>query len=178
MPKGDKTAVRHRVFIAEYLVNGFNATQAAIKAGYSKKTANREGSRLLSKADIRDQIDQEINRVLDGRRAELKRIVVDEYEKIARSDIKTLLEYDQDGVVVYPSGDVDTSVISQVEIEQEILSSKGNKDITVSNKKIKIKLHDKNKALEGLGRYLKMFTDKIEIPGGVSIIIDNDDANL
>lgn len=38
-------------FVAEYLVD-LNATQAAIRAGYSAKTANREGSRLLSNVDI------------------------------------------------------------------------------------------------------------------------------
>lgn len=38
-------------FVAEYLVD-LNATQAAIRAGYAVKTANREGSRLLSNVDI------------------------------------------------------------------------------------------------------------------------------
>lgn len=44
-------------FVAEYLVD-LNATQAAIRAGYAAKTANREGSRLLSKVDIAEAIAQ------------------------------------------------------------------------------------------------------------------------
>jgi len=46
---------KQRRFVAEYLID-LNATQAAIRAGYSAKTANREGSRLLSKVDIANAI--------------------------------------------------------------------------------------------------------------------------
>ena len=42
-------------FIEEYVVD-CNATQAAIRAGYSKKTANRIASHLLSKIDIQEAI--------------------------------------------------------------------------------------------------------------------------
>jgi phage terminase small subunit len=44
-------SAKQLAFIAEYLVD-LNATQAAIRAGYSRKTANRLGSRLLSNVDI------------------------------------------------------------------------------------------------------------------------------
>lgn len=48
------TAKQER-FVAEYLID-LNATQAAIRAGYAAKTANREGSRLLSNVDIAEAI--------------------------------------------------------------------------------------------------------------------------
>ena len=44
-------------FVDEYLID-LNATQAAIRAGYSPKTANRKGNRLLSKVDIQQAIEQ------------------------------------------------------------------------------------------------------------------------
>jgi phage terminase small subunit len=40
-------ATRRRLFIETYLANGHNATQAAISAGYSAKTAGSQGQRLL-----------------------------------------------------------------------------------------------------------------------------------
>ena len=43
---------RQERFVAEYLID-LNATQAAIRAGYSDSTAKQQGSRLLSKADVR-----------------------------------------------------------------------------------------------------------------------------
>lgn len=46
---------RHEKFCHEY-IKDMNATQAAIRTGYSKKTANRIGSRLLSNVDIKSRV--------------------------------------------------------------------------------------------------------------------------
>jgi phage terminase small subunit len=172
----DELTDKQKMFITEYLVNGFNATQAAIKAGYSEDTAKQQGSRLLTNVDIRKAINDEINRALDDKRDELKTQVIAEYKKIALSDIKNILKYDQDGVVISPSDDVDTSVVSSVEIEQEVVKIVG--DVSISNKKIKLKLYDKIKALEGLSKYLGLTKDTIDIPGGIHIHIDKEDAEL
>ena len=42
---------KQKMFCKEYLVD-FNGTQAAIRAGYSKKTANEQASRLLAKVNV------------------------------------------------------------------------------------------------------------------------------
>lgn len=47
---------KQQLFVAAYLKH-LNATQAAAEAGYSKKTANEQGARLLAKASVRQQID-------------------------------------------------------------------------------------------------------------------------
>jgi len=52
---GNGNGARRARFVEEYLVD-LNATQAAIRAGYSEKTANRQGSRLLSNVDIQEAI--------------------------------------------------------------------------------------------------------------------------
>lgn len=49
------TTAKQQRFIDEYLID-FNATQAAIRAGYSSDTAKQQGSRLLSNVDIRQAI--------------------------------------------------------------------------------------------------------------------------
>ena len=46
---------KQRAFVAEYLID-LNATQAAIRAGYSPHTANPQASRLLSKVTIQDAV--------------------------------------------------------------------------------------------------------------------------
>ncbi|MDG6366698.1 terminase small subunit, partial [Glaesserella parasuis] len=48
-------------FVEEYLID-LNATQAAIRSGYAEKTANREGSRLLSNVDIQEAIQEAQNK--------------------------------------------------------------------------------------------------------------------
>ncbi len=49
---------QQRLFVAEYLKDR-NATQAAIRAGYSKKTANEQGARLLAKVSVAQAIAQQ-----------------------------------------------------------------------------------------------------------------------
>jgi phage terminase small subunit len=51
-----KLTDKQRSFIEYYCSNGFNATQAAISAGYSEKTAQEQSSRLLSNVMISDAI--------------------------------------------------------------------------------------------------------------------------
>ena len=51
-----KLTVKQDAFVKEYLLNGGNATQAAIKAGYSKKTANEIGAENLAKPSIKAAI--------------------------------------------------------------------------------------------------------------------------
>ena len=48
--------LRRRLFVEAYLANGQNATQAAVAAGYSEKTAYAAGSRLLKRVEIADAI--------------------------------------------------------------------------------------------------------------------------
>lgn len=54
---GDKLTPKQAAFVREYLVDR-NGTQAAIRAGYSKKTANITASKLLTKANIKDAVDK------------------------------------------------------------------------------------------------------------------------
>lgn len=51
-----KLTKKQQIFADEYIVNGGNATQAATKAGYSKKTARSQGQRLLTNVDIQKRI--------------------------------------------------------------------------------------------------------------------------
>ena len=54
MKDGDLTP-RQAAFVREYLLDG-NGTQAAIRAGYSKNTANEQASRLLTKNNIQEKV--------------------------------------------------------------------------------------------------------------------------
>ena len=60
--KGDKLNPKQRRFVAEYLKDQ-NGTQAAIRAGYSKKTANEQASQLLAKLNIKGLIDEHLRKI-------------------------------------------------------------------------------------------------------------------
>lgn len=48
---------RQQAFVAEYLID-FNATKAAERAGYSKRTAGKQGTQLLAKSSISEAIEE------------------------------------------------------------------------------------------------------------------------
>lgn len=54
--KETKLTPKQDAFVKEYILNGGNATQAAIKAGYSEKTANEQGAQNLVKLNIKKAI--------------------------------------------------------------------------------------------------------------------------
>lgn len=63
---------RQRAFADEYIINGGNATQAAIKAGYSKKTAEATASRLLRNVKVVEYIAGRVKKVLEKREVDVQ----------------------------------------------------------------------------------------------------------
>ena len=143
---------------AEEFIKDFNATEAAIRAGYSKKTARQQGSRLLSNVDIQSYIT-----ALKEKSTKRNDITVDrvlqELALIAFLDVKEF--YNEDGTVkrVHEIEETARRAISSVSTK-EIVIGRGE-DAELFNIET-IKSGDKLKALELLGRYLAMFTDKVE----------------
>lgn len=82
---------KQKAFVAAYLSNGLNATQAAIKAGYSKKTARQMGTENLSKPAIRGKIDEALRKNAMGRDEVLHRI--GEHARGNLGDFLTISEY-------------------------------------------------------------------------------------
>lgn len=87
----DGLTAQQRLFVAEYLKDN-NATQAAIRAGYSKKTANEQGARLLAKVSIAQAIAQQqkasIVRTLGGADE-----VLEQMWRLATFDANQLSQY-------------------------------------------------------------------------------------
>lgn len=132
-----KLTDKQKAFCEEYLID-LNATQAAIRAGYSVDTAKQIGSQNLSKLDIAEKI------------AELK----EERSKRVSVDADYVLQ-----------GLLDLHKICIGEKEITMTDSEG---ATVSTKVFE---HSgANKALENLGKHLKMFTDKVETDVSVNVI--------
>ena len=84
---------KQKRFAEEYLID-LNATQAAIRAGYSAKTANEQGSRLLANVSIQKAISKAIAE-RSGRTKISQDRVVNELAKIAFLNIADLI--DQNG---------------------------------------------------------------------------------
>lgn len=73
-PKNTKLTVKQRKFVAEYLKSG-NATDAAIKAGYSQKTARFVGSENLTKHNIKRYISEKMQEIENSKIADATEVL-------------------------------------------------------------------------------------------------------
>lgn len=137
----------------EYLID-LNATQAAIRAGYSPKTADRQGARMLGFVGVSDAInkalaDRSKRNVVDQNR------ILEELAAIAFSDIT--------GIVRFENGKMIIEETANLTDNQRRAILEMSESITDSGKTRKVKLHDKLRALEMLGKHLSMFRDRMDI---------------
>lgn len=154
-------------FVEEYLVD-LNATQAAIRAGYSPRTADRQGPRLLGNAGVQAAIAAGRDRLSHTTGITQERVLA-EYARLAFVDPRKL--YREDGrPVPIPELDDDTAAaVAGVEVSEEF-EGKGEARRFVGYTR-KVKLADKKGALDSIARHLGMFTDKVEHSGGVTVEI-------
>ncbi len=156
---------RQARFVAEYLKD-LNATQAAIRSGYSAKTAASIAEELLKKPDIA----REVNAALERRnaRVEVKSDdILRELLHLAMVDISEA--YNPDGSLK-PLNEIPADVrrsLANIETE-EIFAGFGENREHVG-RIAKVKFYDKTKALELLGKHLKLFTDKLEVSGKMTL---------
>lgn len=163
-----KLTVKELLFVSEYLKD-FNATRAAIEAGYSKTSARQIGCENLTKPSIRSEINKEIDYILKNNK-DIALKVVRESEKIAFSKLTDYMEYDDDGITLKPSGEIDSSAIESIQIDSSTSTTENGTNTTV---KKRIKLYDKNKSLELLAKYSELYKEtSVNINLPINIIIE------
>ena len=151
-------------FCEEYLID-LNATQAAIRAGYSANTANEQGARMLANVSIRARIDREMAERSRRTGVNADR-VVRELAKIAFVNADDLIDVDN-ATIREDATEEDKACIASVKVKH---TSGDGFDTTERE----IKLCDKLKALEQLGRHLGIFTDKVDVNGSCEVKIIDD----
>ncbi len=150
---------QQELFCNEF-IKDLNATQAALRAKYSKNGARTTASKLLAK----DNIQQLIYELNQERLKAVKidaNFVLEELHKIATSDVAEI--FDENGKMknIHDVPPIIRRAISSIETV-EYFEGMGRDREQVGEIK-KIKLWSKDKALENLGKHLKLFTEKHEI---------------
>lgn len=148
---------KQKRFVEEYLID-LNATQAAIRAGYSSESAKEIGCENLTKPNIRTHISIAMAERSKRTGINADRILT-ELAKIALVNPKDVIDFDRATVKVGASDD-DLAAIQSVKVK--IIPNKDGEGI-----ESEIKLVDKLRALELLGKHLGMFKDKLEINANV-----------
>ncbi|WP_312697145.1 terminase small subunit [Sphingobacterium mizutaii] len=137
-------------FVEEYMVD-LNATQAAIRAGYSQDTAKEIGCENLTKPNIQEAIQKRKQELSEQTGVSAQRII-EEYAKIAFSDVRNILTVD--GGLKDASEWEDDSAGAIASIKSfEVTTPEGEKLGT--NREVK--MYDKLRALEALGKHIGLF---------------------
>lgn len=157
--------LKQRNFIVNYLINGFNATKAAKKAGYSAATADSQGCRLLKDPKVRAVLDARTRKDLAKAEVTAERVLA-EVAKLAFLDPRRLFTPGGNLVPIGDLGDDEAASIAGIEIVQR-KDGRGKEADTITLKKIK--LADKGMNLERLMRYFQMFVDRVEHSGSVGV---------
>jgi phage terminase small subunit len=159
-----KLTPKQKRFIEEYLID-LNGTQAAIRAGYSEKTAMEQGYQLLQKTSVQNAIQNAM--IERSKRTEITQDrVLQELAKVGFADIKNFLSFNTDLTTVgYDNkGNRITDYVHVVQLkDSEEIDGAVISEVSLKDGQLKFKLHDKMKALQDIGRHLGMFVDKSEV---------------
>ncbi len=151
---------KQKKFVREYLKD-LNASQAAIRAGYSPKTARFQASTLLTKPNIQDFIAAEQQKLADDLEVTPERIVA-EYAKLAFRDFGELGIWDKKGRLTVKASDT---------LPQKVLAA--IKKVTRRKNKdgdfLILEFYDKKAALDSISKILGLFIEKKEIRMEVSL---------
>lgn len=145
---------KQTLFVKEYLVD-LNATQAAIRAGYSEKTAGQIGEQNLKKLEIANEIQKGMNSRSE-RIGITSDTVLQEIAKLSFSNVKGLFDETGRLLPIHMLPDHIAASVSAVEVVTSRIP--GTDPVEVEHTS-KIKFWDKRGSLELLGKHLKLFND-------------------
>ena len=143
---------KQKKFVEEYLID-LNATQAAIRAGYSVKTADVQSSRMLGNVKVQQAIAEKMAERSRRTGINQDRVLM-ELAKIAFVNADDVINA-QDATTKEGASRDDLAAIQSVKV----------KSFGEDGTEREIKLADKLKALDMLGRHLAMWNDKLQLSG-------------
>lgn len=169
--KAEKLTDLQKKFIKEYLID-LNITAAALRAGYSEKTAYSIGQETFNKPHIQAAIQKEMNK--RARRTEITADkVLEEYAKLGFSDVTDYLQVVTERILVGHDKETGEPIsdISQFVLMKDTANIPKSKLAAISEIKqakdgsISFKLHDKKGALDSIAKHLGMFAERVELTG-------------
>ena len=166
MADARKLTQKQKRFCDEYLID-LNATQAAIRAGYSKKTARAIANENFTKPYIKEYIEK--------RMAEKEKELIAEQDEVMRYLSAVMRREKTESVVVTLSKEKSTYVPD----ENGTMRKQTVKEDIAQVVEIPARLSDSNKAAELLGKAYGLYTDRIdaEVDMELNITVDYGDGN-
>ena len=152
-----KLTAKQQRFCDEYLTD-LNATQAAIRAGYSEKTARQTAAENMSKPYIKEY--------LDKRMAEKEKSLIADQDEVMKYLTAVMRREKTESVVVT----LNKEQSRYLPDEHGIMRKQTVKEEVPQIVSIPSKLSDANKAAELLGKRYRLFTDKLDVTCAVPVM--------
>ena len=159
-----KLAQKQQRFVDEYLID-LNATQAAVRAGYSVKTADVQGSRLLGTVKVQQAVSEAMAERSKRTGINQDRVVM-ELAKLALVKMTDIV--DSQGRIKNSASEDDLACIESVKYKK-------SESDTGSSVEREVKIASKLKALELLGKHLGMWNDRLDVNITQPIVISGED---
>ena len=163
---------RKRRFCREWLINGNNATKAAISVGYSAHTADVQGSRLLTEPAVIEyvlQLQRETDKRLDITRDD----IIGEMARIGMVDTRRLFNENGSLKPIHMLDDDTAAAVKSVKVVSRTLGHGEEVEIEHTHE---IQLHAKQPALSDLGKHFNIFEDHQKSgKGEMTVIIEGKD---
>ena len=147
-----KLTDKQQCFVDEYLID-LNATQAAIRAGYSAKTADQQGSRMLANVKVKQAVAEKQAQRSKRTGVNQDRVVL-ELAKVAFAKMTDIV--DSNGRIKEDASPDDLACI-------ELIKYKESDNEYGGSVEREVKIASKLKALELLGKHLGMWSDKFNV---------------
>jgi phage terminase small subunit len=168
---------RQRLFVRAYIRHR-NGARAVREAGYSCKPENADRIAWALRNEPRFA---HVRKAIEGIEADLRarlkveaEQVLEEISKVAFFSLADVVVIQEDGTARLDLTEADAAhlaALSEVQIEERTIKGKDGAPDEVL-RTIKIKAHSKLDALEKLGKNLRLFTDKLEVSGGLDIAME------
>lgn len=163
MTDGLKLTGKQRRFVDEYLVD-LNASQAAIRAGYSEKTAGSIGHENLKKPEIQAALTERRKKLAEDTEI-TPESVLRELAKLGFANMQDYMRSTSDGDPYFDISNISrdqAAALAEVTVED---FKEGRGEDARDVRRIKFKLADKRAALVDIGKHLGMFKERVELTG-------------
>ena len=171
---------KEKIFCREYVYD-WNATRAAKEAGYSKKTATEIGCENLTKPHIQTEIER-VQKDLEKIAGISRQKVLDEYMKLAFSSIAHLHNTWIERKEFEKLTDAEKACISEISTQTRTVyeyDTETERKQPISAEFVKVKLYDKQKALDSINKMLGYNEpDKTQHSGELVIKTHEGDSQL
>jgi phage terminase small subunit len=150
-----KLSPKQEQFCREYLID-LNQTQAAIRAGYSAKTANEQSTRLLANVNIQARI-SELKKEREDRTEITADRVLQQFCDIADYRIEDIMDFDGQECMFKPMKDWPKSARTAISSVKQTSETRRIGKEEIKTVKVEFKVDDRLRALESMAKHLGLF---------------------